>query len=212
MKAVKTISITGLFVCLLTMHCPLNAQRPARPGDFDFYVFTLSWSPQFCAEHQEKAECHVRGNNFVVHGLWPQWKNGTWPQTCSSQSGPSNPRDESDVMADVSLVEHEWAKHGTCSGLSVADYFQLIRTVRSSISTPDIFLHFSQSAQMAPAAVKAAFLAKDPQLSEPDIVVGCANNTLVQVQICITKDGTPTACSGLRDCRAKRISVLPVLR
>lgn len=39
-----------LWACVGSEH--LNAQQFAQPGNFDFYVFTLSWSPQFCASTQ----------------------------------------------------------------------------------------------------------------------------------------------------------------
>ena len=36
-----------------------------------------------------------------------------------------------------SLIQHEWASHGTCSGLSAADYFASVRRARDE-------LHFIQ--------------------------------------------------------------------
>ena len=76
-----------------------SAQQYAKPGKFDFYLFTLSWSPQFCATtRRETAECQVHGGNFVVHGLWPEFKNGSWPADCSSEPGPTNPQAEADIM------------------------------------------------------------------------------------------------------------------
>jgi ribonuclease I len=54
-------------------------EEQAPPGQFDFYLLNLSWSPEFCATHGESPEC---GHNlgFVVHGLWPQDSNGNYPQ------------------------------------------------------------------------------------------------------------------------------------
>ena len=49
-------------------------------GDFDFYVFSLSWSPGFCdTGGAEKARDQCRAGaalGFVVHGLWPQYNAG----------------------------------------------------------------------------------------------------------------------------------------
>jgi ribonuclease T2 len=190
---------------------PLAAQQFAQPGNFDFYVFTLSWSPQFCTHNSGSAECQVHGGNFVVHGLWPQWKSGSWPQNCSNVPGPANPNDEAGILADTSLVEHEWQRHGTCSGLSASGYFQLIQKVKDSIKIPNQFLHLTQTTRIAPSDIKSAFESANPQIKADGIAIGCAGNTLVQVQVCIAKDGTPTDCSGLRDCRASSIPVLPDL-
>ncbi len=188
-----------------------SAQQYAKPGKFDFYLFTLSWSPQFCAAtRRETAECQVHGGNFVVHGLWPEFKNGSWPADCSIEPGPTNPQAEADIMPP-SLVEHEWQKHGTCSGLGVNGYFDLMRSIKKSIAIPDSLLRLKQTQMMAPSEIKAEFVAANPQIRTEDMVIGCANNTLVQVQFCVAKDGTPTACGTIRDCRATKIKVLPVL-
>jgi ribonuclease T2 len=189
---------------------PATAQQYAQPGKFDLYLFTLSWSPQFCATtHRETAECDVHGGNFVVHGLWPEFKNGSWPSNCASEPGPAAGA-EQDIMPP-SLVAHEWAKHGTCSGLGVNGYFDLMRSVRKSITIPKALLTLKEQQMIAPADIKAAFVAANPALKPEEMVIGCAYNALVQVQFCRAKDGTPTACGTIRDCRASKIKVLPVL-
>ena len=189
-----------------------NAQQYAQPGKFDLYLFTLSWSPQFCATaRRDGGECKVNGGNFVVHGLWPEFKNGSWPSNCSNEPGPANPGSEADIMPDPWLVAHEWQKHGTCSGLGVDGYFALMRSVRKSIIVPHSLLTLKETQMMAPADIKAEFVAANPRIRTEDMVIGSANNALVQVQFCIAKDGTPTACGTIRDCRASRIKVLPVL-
>src|SRR5277367_5520466 len=122
-KFVILILVAGVFS---TSPSRATGQQYAQPGKFDLYLFTLSWSPQFCATtHRATAECEVRGGNFVVHGLWPEFKNGSWPANCSSDPGPKNPNSVADIMPDASLVAHEWQKHGTCSALGVDGYFNL---------------------------------------------------------------------------------------
>jgi ribonuclease I len=58
-------------------------EEQRTPGQFDFYLFNLSWSPEFCATHGDSPECG-RKLGFVVHGLWPQDASGDYPQHCSS--------------------------------------------------------------------------------------------------------------------------------
>ena len=66
---------------------PASAQdrRQNTAGAFDFYVFSLSWSPSFCASAGERGgvsksqqiQCGgERPYAFVVHGLWPQYEKG----------------------------------------------------------------------------------------------------------------------------------------
>ena len=63
-------------------------RRQNAPGEFDFYVLSLSWSPSFCEEASERgnegrsqAQCGGRPFSFVVHGLWPQYEHG-FPEYC----------------------------------------------------------------------------------------------------------------------------------
>lgn len=52
-------------------------KRQNAPGEFDFYVLSLSWSPSFCEEAAERGrgggrsniQCEGRPYSFVVHGL-----------------------------------------------------------------------------------------------------------------------------------------------
>jgi ribonuclease T2 len=56
-------------------------RRQNRPGQFDFYVLSLSWSPSFCDAAGERGtppqeQCGERPFSYVVHGLWPQYERG----------------------------------------------------------------------------------------------------------------------------------------
>jgi ribonuclease T2 len=205
------IALVAAFLLSIATHS-LSAQQYAKPGKFDLYLFTLSWSPQFCATTKRVTpECRIEKGNFVVHGLWPEFKNGSWPSTCSREPGPSDPASLADLIPDPTLVTHEWSKHGTCSALGVDGYFKLMRSVRESIHIPPLFQQLSQQTWIAPSAIKASFTASNPQLLEDDMRIGCAGNTLVQVQICTDRNGKPTSCGRIRDCRATSIKVLPVL-
>lgn len=82
-----------VFACLALLLTPQAATaedaRQNAPGQFDFYVLSLSWSPSFCAGATERAaergsgggaataqQCGPRPYSFVVHGLWPQYEKG----------------------------------------------------------------------------------------------------------------------------------------
>ena len=128
-------------IWLLLMSCLLTSTACAKhrhgsassadntPGSFDYYLLTLSWAPEFCATHAgntSSSECDPhRHFGFVVHGLWPENDNGSYPQNCA----PAQPVAQQTVqhmlaiMPARGLIQHEWATHGTCSGLSTQDYF-----------------------------------------------------------------------------------------
>src|SRR5258706_11928768 len=72
-----------------------QARRQNAPGEFDFYVLSLSWSPSFCEQASERGsggrsqiQCGGRPYSFVVHGLWPQYEHG-FPDYC--QRPPPRP-------------------------------------------------------------------------------------------------------------------------
>ena len=60
-----------------------NARAQSVAGVFDYYLLALSWSPTFCLTHQKDAQCSGKGYGFVLHGLWPQYTRGGWPQSLS---------------------------------------------------------------------------------------------------------------------------------
>src|SRR5579875_3557734 len=114
------------------------------PGNFDFYVLALSWSPGFCeteAGARAGSQCEPGANlGFVVHGLWPQYEHG-YPTDCGPAARfPSRMALEAaqGLYPSIGLARHEWLKHGTCSGKSPTDYFADVRHARDAIVIPAI--------------------------------------------------------------------------
>lgn len=186
-----------------------NQGQTGTPGQFDYYLLTLSWAPEFCHSHGASPECQGQHFGFVVHGLWPQYVNG-YPESCSNEPGLADPSAMTDIMPDPSLVAHEWAKHGTCSGLKADGYFKAVRQAFTSIHVPAKLSAPSEQLLITPAEVKDAFVQANPQLRREDMTVSCGNNYLTAVSVCMTKELQPTACQNLRDCRGNKIKVPPV--
>ena len=59
------------FIVLLLTPIAATAQdqRQDMPGQFDFYVLSLSWSPSFCAAARPSAEGVERQMHSAVFGL-----------------------------------------------------------------------------------------------------------------------------------------------
>ena len=126
---------------------PAQDRRQNQPGQFDFYVLALSWSPSFCEAAGERGtppqqQCAARPYSFVVHGLWPQYEKG-FPEFCQ-QPAPRLDRNIVSSMLDLMpaprLIFNEWDKHGTCSGLNPNAYFENVRKVRALVKIPDAYL------------------------------------------------------------------------
>ena len=104
---------------------PKAAPTQARSADFDFYVLSLSWSPDYCAttDNADPQQCSVgKRLGFVLHGLWPQYING-YPSDCATTRLPDKTLAQfPNLFPSTSLAIHEWRKHGTCSGLTPEGY------------------------------------------------------------------------------------------
>jgi ribonuclease T2 len=196
-------------VAAASSHRHRSAHQSSQPGVFDYYVLTLSWSPEFCHSHAASPECQSRRFGFIVHGLWPQFVKG-YPENCSTAPGLSDPSAMLDIMPDPHLVEHEWTTHGTCSGLDADQYFKLIRLAFSSIKIPARFNAPGQAFSQTPAEIKQDFLQSNPRLGAQDLTVGCGNNYLTAVSVCMTKTLEPKACEALPECHANSVRVPPV--
>jgi ribonuclease T2 len=195
-------------------------RRQNAPGEFDFYVLALSWSPSFCEAAAERGrsgrsqvQCE-RPYSFVVHGLWPQYERG-FPEYCQRPS-PRLDRNIMTSMLDVmpapGLIFNEWDKHGTCSGLGARAYFESVRKARAAVKIPEEFLQLSEQKTIAPADLEAAFIKVNPGLSSSAISVICTSRRLSEVRVCLSKDMQFRACEEIdrRACRRDEVVMPPV--
>lgn len=189
-----------------------------RPGDFDYYLLSLSWSPAYCLESAGGAECRgTRRYGFIVHGLWPQRDRG-WPEYCATSARVSDAvvRGVADLMPAPGLVHHEWSAHGSCSGLPPREFFALVRRAYGAVTVPPPFIAPTAAVEQAPDAVAAAFLRSNPRLTPDSLVVTCSRQGLPrlrEVRICLDRDLRPRACSAEArrgGCRAGRLLIAPV--
>jgi ribonuclease T2 len=196
-------------------------RRQNTPGEFDFYVLSLSWSPSFCEEASERgggrsqgAQCGGRPFSFVVHGLWPQYEHG-FPEYCE-QPSPWLDRNIMTSMLDLmpapGLIFNEWKKHGTCSGLGARAYFDTIRKARAAVKIPPEFLELSEPKTVAPADIEDAFIKANPGLSNAAIAVTCNRTRLSEVRICMNKDLKFRDCDEIdhRACRRDEVVMPPI--
>ncbi len=209
--------ILKLFVALLALAItcyPSHRRRQPHSGTagvFDFYLFVLSWSPEFCHSRPDAAECGAHAG-FVVHGLWPQNKDGTYPSRCqTNQPGPTNPSSMSDVMPQE-IVQHEWEQHGTCSGLSGDAYFALIRRVAASVKIPGELKTPGASLTTRPHDLKQQFERANRDLNDAEIAIQTRGNYLNAVEFCVSKSQNPVplACSNVPDTTRGTFVVPPV--
>ncbi|MGP8246027.1 MAG: ribonuclease T2 family protein [Bryobacteraceae bacterium] len=201
------------FLCLAV--APRLAE--AQPGGFDYYLLSLSYAPDFCAQPggvKSARECGAgRHVGFVVHGLWPQSNGGRGPSKCA----PAQPAGDRLVRVmlhyfpDESLIQHEWATHGTCTGLSQAGYFAAVRKARDAVAVPPSLAAPAKTMALSPANVLAAFSAANPSFPKGAFAISCyRDGELQEARVCFDKGLSPRPCgSGAGFCRARVVSLLP---
>ncbi|MBS0591128.1 MAG: ribonuclease T2 [Proteobacteria bacterium] len=194
-----------------------NRNENARPGRFDYYVISLSWSPSYCAIHPGEAEQCGKGYGFVLHGLWPQYRNGSWPQHCSTSREPEEATITQmlPIMPSRHLIEHEWETHGACSGLDPKGYFALAEDAFSRQTIPPALKTPATSPDLSADDIVKAFIDVNPGLDDNMISVECKNGgTLEEVRICLDKDNLSVKSCGGRvrnSCRAGKLTI-PAVR
>ncbi len=207
---------------LVTAGAAAQDHRQNAPGEFDFYVLALSWSPSFCEAASERGDtgrsqqiqCGGRPYSFVVHGLWPQYERG-YPNYCKRPAPRLDRRIVSgmlDLMPAPGLVYSQWDKHGTCAGVEPRGYFETVRRARAAVKIPEQFLSLSRPLTVTPDQIEEAFIKVNPGLSHASFAVMCDRKRLSEVRICMNKQLQFRACEEIdrRACRRDRLVMPPV--
>ena len=186
----------------------IQPSSPSATQPFDYYLLNLSWSPEFCYSHPAAAEC-ASHPAFVLHGLWPQNTDGSYPQNCSSASGPADPSQYADIYPDPGLLQHEWRTHGTCSGLSPDAFFTAARTAFHSVAIPPTLIQLTSQISLPPAQILDLFTTANPAIANSSLALSCGNNYLTAIEVCFNKQLQPTPCGPIRSCRANTVRIPP---
>ena len=183
---------------------------------FEYYVLSLSWSPEFCRSHpgeKNGMQCKEK-REFIVHGLWPECGTGG-PQECTG-GGQADEIDKQKIYAFMPsdyLIQHEWDKHGTCSGLARSAYFDLTGDIFGKLTFPRL------SGKPKADKIEALFMESNPGFDADEIYLSCTESgpkkstkTLDEVRICLDKNTHEFArCEDARDtCRKlRKVTITP---
>ncbi len=213
--AVSALAILVLLSGSLTALARQRHTNGTQPGRFDYYLFSLSWAPNYCADHpgDHSSECNPnRHTAFVVHGLWPQKTSGAPPESCAP-ARPVATQTVNRVMAVMpsrTLIQHEWAKHGTCSGLSADDYFSAIERSFHSLQIPQEYRSLSGQQEFDVKQIEQSF-ADSNHAPAGAFRISCHATELLAVEACLTKDLQFQTCTpSVRECPARSVLMRPV--
>lgn len=205
-----------LFYALFLLASPLQADGTA--GEFDYYVLSLSWSPNWCAlegDARQSPQCDEDANfGWVLHGLWPQYERG-WPDYCRTRHGNPSRRqtgEQAGLFGSSGSAWHQWNKHGRCSGLSATDYYALATEAYERITRPDVLRRLTEPVTLPASLIEEAFLRDNPKLGPDMITVTCRSGRIQEARICLTRELQPRRCGAdvIRDCSLEDALLAPI--
>ncbi len=213
------------FLLLAFVTAPLTCAQEVQsaPGHFDFYLMNLSWAPEFChnvevlplnertANKRADAadECGTP-HGFVLHGLWPQNFDGTYPANCSTRSGPESYAPYLGDTPSLTLLQHEWSKHGTCTTLNPDAFFATADDRFHDLKIPASLTNVTHPLTLRPDDLLGQFQMANPVYPQGSILLSCGRNYLTAVEACYDKATLkPIACKGVKTCGATSIKVTP---
>lgn len=190
-----------------------------QAGQFDYYLLSLSWSPDYCASRPDDTEQCRRQYGFVLHGLWPQYQRA-YPSDCRREAlAPAIEQQFAGLYPSRKLYRHEWQKHGSCSGLTQQDYHRLAATLKARFVIPPAYQAPAQPLRRSVPALKAELLAANPWLRQDALALTCSGGGrfLKEVRLCLAQQGQHARACGedvvaaeQRSCRQPELLVRSV--
>lgn len=198
-----------------------NGPPPASAdADFDYYLLAVSWMPGWCAiegDAREDERCAPgTGKGWMLHGLWPQYEAGGWPEFCDTEArDPSRAQTAAmvDIMGSSGLAWHQWRKHGTCAGMSADAYFALSRLAFEALDPPAEISGTDQTRSLPPSELAEAFATALPGATPEGVAVMCRGAVIREVRLCLRSDLSPRACApdvAERACSRRSADLLPL--
>lgn len=217
MAAQKKESLMRALLIWICLALPVWAEEE-KAGAFDYYLLSLSWSPNWCAyegDARNSEQCEARKNyGWIMHGLWPQYNRG-YPSYCpTTRRAPSRSMtaNMADIMGTSGLAWYQWKKHGVCTGLSAPDYYALSRAAYGRVVRPEVFRKLDREVKLPASVVEQAFLKANPDMVPDGITITCRQGYIQEARICLSRDLSPVPCGQdvVRDCTARDALFTPV--
>lgn len=179
---------------------PRAPDGPARRVPVGGYTLAASWSPEYCRRPEDKGSMQCSGRNgrfgFVLHGLWPEARKGPPPQWCASSPRPSRELIRRNLcMTPVPwLLDHEWAKHGSCMTKRPETYFRVSAILWRSLQWPDAD-RLSRKQGLTAGDLREAFVMANPSWKPRQVgILTSRSGWLREMHLCYGRDFLPRAC------------------
>ncbi|XP_077229049.1 ribonuclease 2-like [Tasmannia lanceolata] len=189
--------------------------------EFDYFVLALQWPGTFCqrTHHCCSSNACCRSSlaptEFTIHGLWPDYNDGTWPSCCS--------RSYFDIKKITSLIgmlerywpslscssssvchggkglfwAHEWEKHGTCSFPVIKDeysYFSTVLNLYFKYNVTKVLIDAGYQPTNSEKYPLAGIVATVEKAMGASPLLVCSRGAIEELHICFYKDFKPRDC------------------
>ncbi|GAB4819655.1 hypothetical protein N2152v2_006701 [Parachlorella kessleri] len=183
----------------------LVAAGVKEEAPFDLFLLVRQYSPGYC----QTTKCDRRAppvSAFTLHGLWPEFDDGSFPQNCETTQDPGPPPPKSAEMhckwesfkdPDPEFWDHEWVRHGTCAEPVLGNRPAYFNT------TLDLDDKYDLDEAMAAAGITPSdsrtYAAKDVLNAVSDSfgakpLLKCKSELLVEIWMCLSLDLKPIPC------------------
>ncbi|XP_028805392.1 ribonuclease 2-like isoform X1 [Neltuma alba] len=205
----------------------------ANQREFDYFALALQWPVTYCrrTRHCCSSNACCRGSNapteFTIHGLWPDYNDGSWPSCCSRTSF-----DEKEISTLTNALEqywpslscgspstchgtrgsfwaHEWETHGTCSFPVIRDEYNYFLT------TLNVYFKYNVTRVLNEAGYVPSNREKYPLggivsaienafHTTPQVV--CSHGAVEEIRLCFYKDFKPRDCGVASDIKIDMVT------
>lgn len=170
-----------------------------KVDSWDYLLFVQVWPGSWITNNKY----NFNNTYFTVHGIWPDYFNGSWPQFCNNDA--LNLTDIKDIRKQLEIFwtdfknpvnfwSHEYRKHASCAksdpllksehqffttGLSLRDKYDLFNILKNNSVVPSNNIKYNTQ--------KISQIISD-FLNNTVVIVCDKNNILNEIRICLDKN------------------------
>lgn len=181
---------------------PNQIRRTAIEG----YVLALSWSPEYCRgrmrDQGARFQCsgEIGDFGFILQGLRPEAKGTNYPQYCRTVGVLPRQTVSDNICLSPSpqMLQHQWAKHGSCMSKTPEAYFGAARLLFNAIEFPDM-ARLSREPERGTRLTAQVLADRLADLNDglPANAITVKTNKkgwLEEIRICLGRDFKPRRC------------------
>ncbi len=113
-------------------------------------------------------------------------------------------------MPSRGLIQHEWQKHGTCSGLSAQDYFAKAEQAYTHVQVPEQYRKLNQRAAVSTCRIWKRALPRPTMRQSRLSAFRVMRADLVSLEVCVDKNLQYRSCTqSVRECPVSQVDMQP---